>query len=320
MSRRSSLFALLVHVLIGGGAAAAVADTNPTLASLIAVYALAGMGLVVWVFRDRAGASAYLDDAVQDLRERIEVAADRRLAMRERAETAGRFREEFVAAVRHELKTPLNAILGFTEILLQEVDGPLSPQQREDIDAIQSAGVYLRELIEAVLSEWAPVDQTPTSLARIDVAALFADVSVLVKGQLVTRPVELVTQPVEPGLSVIGEPRRMRQIFINLVTNAIRATEAGQVTLSAERVPDRLEPPMVRLSVADTGRGIAPDDLPTLFQEFSQVGASETFDGGSGLGLALTRDMVEWHEGRIIADSTLGVGTTFHIELPGVRT
>lgn len=250
--------------------------------------------------------------SLAELDARIEAAARARLEMRTRAETAGRFREEFVAAVRHELKTPLNAILGFTQVLLDEIDGPLTPQQREDVVAIRQAGLYLSELVETVLAEWEPARATPMPLAPVDLAALVREVARLLEGQAAAKEDVRVVVELDPALPrPLGDARRLRQVLINLGTNALRATSRGTVTIGA--APD---PEGVRIVVRDTGRGIPADALPYMFEEFSQVGPASSHAGGSGLGLALARDLVHWHDGRIEVDSTPGKGSTFTVVLP----
>lgn len=246
------------------------------------------------------------------LEERVDAAARQRLDMRMRAETAGRFREEFVAAVRHELKTPLNAILGFTQVLLDEIDGPLTPQQREDVTAIRQAGQHLSELVEAVLAEWAPEREAHSPLEPVDLGTIAREVGRLLEGQAAAKPGVRIVVEVDPEAPrPRGDARRLRQVLLNLGTNALRATSRGSVTIGV--APD---PEGVRVTVRDTGTGIPPEMIPRLFEEFSQGGAASSQVGGSGLGLALTRDLVEWHDGRIEVSSTPGAGSTFSVVLP----
>ena len=275
----------------------------------LAVAALLGLGLR----GSRSPSVSSLDDpsladARAALEARVDEARQARVELRQRAETAGRFREEFVAAVRHELKTPLNVILGFSEVLLQGVDGPLDARQQEDVEAIREGGEYLQQLVEAVLEEWVPdSDEPPAQL--IEVGPLVLEVARLLTGQVLERPVTLRTD-VEPGLApLVIDSRRLRQVLINLGTNAIRATDRGEVCLRATSAEGS-----ICLSVEDTGRGIASSDLERIFEEFEQVGDSAS--GTSGLGLALTRQLVEWQGGTIEVRSVLGEGSCFEIRLP----
>lgn len=255
--------------------------------------------------------TADLASSLHDLDTHFERAKEARLRMRLRAEAAGRFREEFVAAVRHELNTPLNAILGFSDVLLQEVDGPLTPQQREDVEAIRSAGAYLQELVEAVLAEWAPEREAPLPLMPVDLPVLAREVTRLLEGQVTDERLELRVEVSGEPPQPIADARRIRQILINLGTNAIRATKRGSVTFEIAPHDDG-----VRLTVRDTGAGIPPERVPHLFEEFEQGADPKTNRGGTGLGLALTRDLVEWHDGRIEVETAPGEGTAFHVFLP----
>ncbi|MEC7518555.1 MAG: HAMP domain-containing sensor histidine kinase [Myxococcota bacterium] len=279
--------------------------------STAVALAVAGTCAAMLAWRPGTRPRPALDDALRSLDARIEAAAEERHRMRLAAETAGRFREEFVAAVRHELKTPLNAILGFSDVLLHDVDGPLSDAQREDVEAIRSAGTYLQDLVEAVLAEWVPSRDTPEPLAPVDLCALVREVARLLEGQLPGSAIRLEQRVSDDTPAPMADARRLRQVLINLGTNAIRATRQGAITLEAAPHEDG-----VRLTVRDTGAGIAEADLPKLFEEFTQLGAREGRRGGTGLGLALTRDLVEWHGGRIEVESELGVGSAFHVLLP----
>jgi signal transduction histidine kinase len=316
MGSRGRIVAGLSAVLCGGGALAATAASGAAspgqLGGLAALALLAGA--VAWLGGPKLSRERLpeLDSAVAELHERVEAAARTRHEMRMRAETAGRFREEFVAAVRHELKTPLNAIRGFTEVLLEEIDGPLSEQQQEDVVAIREAGLYLSELVEAVLADWVPEErEEPLPLARVDAARLLTEVARLLEGQATSGKVAVRVELAPELPRPLGDARRLRQVLINLGTNALRATKEGSVTLAAAPDEDG-----IRLSVRDTGTGISPDALPHLFEEFSQGGSPQSRRGGSGLGLALTRDLVEWHCGRIEVETALGEGSVFHVVLP----
>jgi signal transduction histidine kinase len=291
--------------------AALTLGASPATLALL-VVAVGGAGIAWWTSAPVAAESPRtVEDALVRLQRRLDEAERQRHAMRMRAETAGRFREEFVAAVRHELKTPLNAILGFTQVLEEEIDGPLTEQQREDVTAIRQAGQYLTGLVESVLEEWVPDREAPIHFGTVDLGPIVRDVARLLEGQTVDKPVAIRVE-VAPGLPrPVGDARRLRQVLINLGTNALRATATGSVTLRAERHAEG-----VCVSVVDTGTGIDPELLPRLFEEFSQGGTTSSQVGGSGLGLSLTRDLVESQGGRIELDTEWGKGTTFRVVLP----
>jgi len=297
-------------VLAGGGVAVAAALSGASMLHLGALGVLALVAGVVASLGHRRAPSVMVPAALEELEARIAQAAQARSEMQARAETAGRFREEFVAAVRHELKTPLNAILGFTQVLLDELDGPLTPQQHEDVTAIRQAGVYLSELVEAVLEEWVPARNTPLPLAPVDLELILRDVARLLEGQTAGKDVTVRVEVAHDVPRPQGDARRIRQVMINLGTNGLRATVRGSVTLAAKADPEG-----VRITVRDTGTGIAADVLPRLFEEFAQSEAARHV-GGTGLGLALSRDLVEWHGGRIEVETEPNEGTAFHVILP----
>jgi signal transduction histidine kinase len=296
-------------VLAGAGVVLAAGLSDASMGQLAGLGVLALLAGAIAALGHRRATSEVVPVALEELELRITEAAHERSQMQSRAQTAGRFREEFVAAVRHELKTPLNAILGFTQVLLDDLDGPLTPQQHEDVTAIRQAGLYLSELVEAVLEEWAPARDAPLSLAPMDLEHILRDVARLLEGQTtgkdVTVRVEIAPDVPRPH----GDARRIRQVMINLGTNGLRATARGSVTLAAKADPEG-----VRITVRDTGTGIAPDVLPRLFEEFAQSASSRP--GGTGLGLALSRDLVEWHGGRIEVETQPNQGTAFHVILP----
>lgn len=303
---------LRVSVGVAAGGVLALAGVASVLGVSPLAWLVAALGLVSVVLSlHHAGRrNPRLDEAVAALEARQAEAATERRAMRTRAETAGRFREEFVAAVRHELNTPLNSILGFSGVLLQEVDGPLNDAQQEDVESIRDAGAYLQELVQAVLAEWAP-GRSPARRSEVGLEELMSEVARLLSGQVKGKPVRIDVDVRREGLVLRADPRRLRQILINLGTNAIRATARGAVTLSADPVDGG-----TRITVRDTGRGISKEAQRTLFEPFQQSGHRASQRGGSGLGLSLTRDMVEWHGGRIEIESELGEGTAFHLFFP----
>lgn len=313
MPRPIQIAAPLGTLIASAAIVATTASVGPLSAlAWLAFAAVAACAALVALVGARPAPAREIAAGRRRLEERVEAAARQRLDMRMRAETAGRFREEFVAAVRHELKTPLNAILGFTQVLLDEIDGPLTPQQREDVTAIRQAGQHLSELVEAVLAEWAPEREAHSPLEPVDLGTLAREVGRLLEGQAAAKPDVRVVVEVDPELPrPLGDARRLRQVLLNLGTNALRATSRGSVTIGVA-----LDPEGVRVTVRDTGTGIPPEMISRLFEEFSQGGAASSQLGGSGLGLALTRDLVEWHDGRIEVSSTPGAGSTFSVVLP----
>jgi signal transduction histidine kinase/DNA-binding response OmpR family regulator len=229
---------------------------------------------------------------------------------------AARLKDEFLASMSHELRTPLNAVLGLSEALQEELYGPLIPQQQRSLQMIEASGRHLLELINDILD-----------LARIEAGKADLAFGPIAVAEICQRSIEFITQPahkkritvamlIDPSVTTLhGDTRRLKQILANLLSNAVKFTaEEGQIGL--EVVGDR-EERVVRLSVWDTGIGIAVEDLPRLFKPFIQLDSSlaRQYDG-TGLGLALVARMVELHSGSITVDSTVGKGSRFTIALP----
>lgn len=274
------------------------------------------------------------DELLNDARERraelvqtlksLEIAYDTQqrlqqqlLYARNQAEEARRTKERFAANISHELRTPLNLILGFSEImyLTPEVYGlqAFPPTLQRDISQIHRSSKHLLAMIDDVL-DLSHIDASQFSLNFEHTAtSVFLDETADMLANLFNgRPVTFQRR-IEAGLPYLEIDRtRIRQVLINLVTNAQRFTTAGSVTLSAWRNHSE-----VVISVADTGAGIAPDKLELIFDEFYQVDYSlSRKHGGAGLGLAITRRFVEAHNGSISVQSIEGAGSTFLVSLP----
>jgi GAF domain-containing protein/CBS domain-containing protein/anti-sigma regulatory factor (Ser/Thr protein kinase) len=243
----------------------------------------------------------------------------------EELERATRLKDEFLANMSHELRTPLNAILGITEGLQEEVFGILNDKQQKVLLTIESSGNHLLQLINDVLD-----------LAKIEAGKLELDCDLthieqlsqssvmFVRQMAMQKNVKLTTNiaPILPKLTI--DERRIRQVLINLLNNAVKFTlEGGSITLeitlqkaiATEKNYNITH--WVKFAVIDTGIGIAPDALKTLFQPFIQVDSAlnRQYDG-TGLGLALVKRIVELHGGRVSATSEVGVGSCFALELP----
>ena len=229
-----------------------------------------------------------------------------------RAETANRAKSEFLSRMSHELRTPLNAILGFAQVL--EMDS-LNPEQRESVGYIVKGGRHLLRLIDEVLDiariEAGRLAISPEPVPVRDIVREALD---LVKPLAAERHVRLLDGGASdaPDQHVLADAQRFKQVLLNFLSNAIKYNrEGGTVTLSySAPAPGRL-----RLEVIDTGPGIPPDGLERLFAPFERLGAEQAGIEGTGLGLALSKRLVEAMGGRLGAESTLGRGSTFWIEL-----
>jgi len=224
-----------------------------------------------------------------------------------------RLKSQFIANMSHELRTPLNHIIGFSGMMLKEMSGPLTDMQRQDLEAIQKGGKHLQRLITNILDIsqiWA--GKIELTLSNVDLPEMIEDAMSAAAPLIEDKPIEL-EQALAPDVPVIrADKMRARQVLLNLLTNAIQYTERGQVTVSASRDGD-----CVVIGVADTGIGISPEYIETIFDEFSRVDNSSTRKvDGLGLGLSISRQLVELHGGQIWVESEVGVGSTFYFSLP----
>jgi PAS domain S-box-containing protein len=238
-------------------------------------------------------------------------------AATERLREVDRLKSEFLANMSHELRTPLNSILGYAEVMLMGIDGELTPDMEEDAQAIFENGQQLLRLINDIL-DLTKIEAGRMTLNRIAVAAppLLDEVKSQCLGLLHKRPKPVtITVMAEPDLPLIyADPMRLSQILGNLVANATKFTEAGEIKLRARYDPDA---DLVCLEVSDTGVGMSEEDLTHLFERFRQVDGSSTRRAeGTGLGLAITKHLVELHAGELRVESALGHGSTFAACLP----
>jgi signal transduction histidine kinase/DNA-binding response OmpR family regulator/HAMP domain-containing protein len=230
-------------------------------------------------------------------------------------------KSQFLANMSHELRTPLNSIIGFSRVILKGIDGPLTDLQSQDLEAIYAAGNHLLGLINDLLDlakiEAGKMELRPEYVSLTDI---IDGVVSTTRGLLKDKPIELVVDVEENLPPVWAEPGRLRQVLLNLVSNAAKFTYQGSITVRAQSHPANPEtgdPECVQVDVVDTGIGISPEDMKKLFVAFSQVDGSTTRrTGGSGLGLAISRQFVEMHGGRIWVESEVGVGSTFSITVP----
>lgn len=226
------------------------------------------------------------------------------------ARQASLAKSSFLSGMSHELRTPMNAILGFSQLLQMQA---LPAEQLDAVNEIRSAGQHLLALIDDLL------DLTRIEAGRLAVIALPVDVAAvadealsIVQPMLAVNRLRLVNG-IPAGLAVLADPVRLRQVLVNLLSNAAKYNrEGGQVTVDVMQP----EPRRVRLRVSDTGEGIAPDRLSRLFQTFERLGAEHSGVEGTGIGLALSRQLAELMGGTLGVASRVGAGSTFWIELP----
>ena len=277
------------------------------------------------VFQDitlRKRAEVLLREANEGLESRVSQRTAELKAALIRAEAADRLKSTFLATMSHELRTPLNSILGFTGIILQGLAGPLTDEQTTQLTMVRSSARHLLDLIRDVLDiSKIEAGQLDMRSEPVDLRASVQTVVFTVTPMLERKGLTLsvVLPPTIPPM--VSDRRRLEQILLNLLNNAIKFTDTGTVTLTIETYhtssSSDVPPPAVCIRVADTGIGIQADDLATLFQPFRQIDAGlARVHEGTGLGLAISRRLTELLGGTIAVDSVWGKGSVFSVTLP----
>jgi signal transduction histidine kinase len=228
-------------------------------------------------------------------------------------EEANRHKSQFLANMSHELRTPLNSVLGYSELLIDGIYGELPEKARSVLERVQGNGKHLLGLINDVLDlSKIEAGQLNLTLDDYSMAAVVKAVVAITESLARAKGLALLTS-IQDGLPMgRGDERRLTQVLLNLVGNAVKFTDKGSVEVAAIVANERFT-----VSVRDTGAGIAEADQSRVFEEFQQVDdANRQKKGGTGLGLAIAKRIMEMHGGTIVLESTLGVGSTFRMNLP----
>jgi len=228
---------------------------------------------------------------------------------REQAEEMARLKSAFIANMSHEIRTPLTAIIGFAQVLGEEV----SPEQRELVEPIEQSGKRLLSTLNSVLDlARLKSEGVALNIEPLDVAEEVHELTEMLRPQASAKGLSLIVNAPVCGVIARADRPALNRVLTNLMSNAIKFTEVGRITVSTEQTDA-----MVYIRVRDTGRGIGTEFLPSLFEEFRQesTGVTRSHEG-SGLGLAITKGLVDLMQGTIEADSTVGQGSVFTVALP----
>jgi signal transduction histidine kinase len=228
-------------------------------------------------------------------------------------EVASQHKSQFLANMSHELRTPLNAILGYTELIVDRIYGEIPDKVGEVLARVGSNGKHLLGLINDVLDlSKIEAGQLSLTLGDYSIEDLVNGVYSAVEPLATSKNLALKLEVPKDLPAARGDERRLSQVLLNLLGNAIKFTDAGEIVIKAGAKGGLLQ-----VAVRDTGPGIAPSDQAKIFEEFQQADDSNTRKkGGTGLGLSITKHIVEMHGGRIWVESSLGHGSTFIFELP----
>jgi PAS domain S-box-containing protein len=261
---------------------------------------------------------------LQSLADQVAVAIDNarsyelsQQAIRELREV-DQMKSQFLANMSHELRTPLNSIIGFSRVILKGIDGPVSELQQQDLTAIYNSGQHLLGLINDVL-DLARIEAGKMELnfEEVNLSEMAHSVMSTAKGLVKEKPIQLLQHIPADLPTVRGDTMRVRQILLNLISNASKFTDEGSITVEAHVQKGPTGKMEALVNVIDSGPGIAPEDQKKLFQAFSQVDGSATRkSGGSGLGLSICANLVQLQGGRIGVNSEIGKGSSFYFTIP----
>jgi signal transduction histidine kinase len=252
-------------------------------------------------------------DSAEKAKEEAELAMQRAEAARQEAESANGAKSDFLAVMSHELRTPLAAIMGYQELLADGITGPVTEQQAQQLGRIKASARHLLSLIDEILT-FTRLDagREMVLVEKMDVEDAMKQAAEIAESFIETKKLALKVIPPHPAVSIESDPTKVRQILVNLLSNAAKFTDTGTVTLEAQSFTTE-----VQLVVSDTGIGIQPENLNRIFDPFWQVEQKATRRAtGTGLGLTVSRRLANLMGGDVGVTSVPGQGTTFTVTLP----
>lgn len=229
-------------------------------------------------------------------------------------EVASRHKSEFLASMSHELRTPLNAVLGFSEVLLEQMFGEINERQEEYLRDIHGSGKHLLELLNEILDlSKVEAGQMDLGYTTFELAPMLDHAASMLRERAGLKAIDIVVEADDGVGRVEADELRLKQVVINLLTNAVKFTgDGGSVVMRATRSSSEV----VTITVVDTGIGVPPEDRERIFESFQQGGRGASREEGTGLGLTLSRRLVELLGGRMWLESEVGVGSTFGFSFP----
>ena len=295
--------------------------------TVYAIIILMLVASIIWLYWYVMIESARLHEADQLSNEELAIA-------NEKLQEAIRIKSQFLANMSHELRTPLNSIIGFSGALLKGIDGELNPEQRTSIRYVYNSGQHLLDLINDVLDlSKIEAGKMVLNLETMDLRELINETVESIAVLFRNRDIELKVNMPENIPTIYGDNKRIKQVMLNILSNAAKFTDQGEVVVECgivpvgdDRVPEYQDTSVTGqthwalIAIRDSGIGIRREDQPKVFEEFRQIdGSSTRKHGGTGLGMAISRRIIELHGGRLWLESEYGEGTTFFFTLPHIE-
>lgn len=318
---------------------------------IILVFTIAGFSVYFHKIRsDRLTAQVRAEEAektsrsleminkeLSDSREELEILNKELNSANERLKSVDKLKSEFLASMSHELRTPLNSIIGFSKVILKGIDGPITELQKTDLNAVHQSGQHLLSIINDIL-DLSKIESGKMELLKemIDIGEIAEETMSTAYALMRDKPVKL-TADIEENLPLVyADKTRIKQMILNILSNATKFTDRGEITLTIKKIrykdikviesnPDSYCPSrtpirdrdFILVSVRDTGIGIKREDMPKVFEDFRQIDSSfERREGGTGLGMAISLKFIELHGGEMWVESQFGKGSNFYFIIP----